>query len=126
MTLLIENIQNITLITVPGTTLDAGSAKAFKTAILPALLPEAKVILDLSELKFVDSSGLGAMLSSLRQLNGIGGDLKLCGMNKSIRSLFELVRMHRVFEIYNTRDEAIRSFETAAGAPGVAAPAREA
>ena len=117
MTLTIENIGSISFITVPGTTLDASSAKAFKTAIAPALVPAAKVVLDLSELKFVDSSGLGAMLSSLRQLNGVGGDLKLCGMNKPIRSLFELVRMHRVFEIYNTREEAIRSFETADPAP---------
>jgi len=112
MTLSIENIRNISVVTVPGTTLDASSAKDFKAAIQPVLLPEAKVILDLSQLKFVDSSGLGAMLSSLRQLNGAGGDLKLCGMNKSIRSLFELVRMHRVFEIFNTREEAARSFET--------------
>jgi anti-sigma B factor antagonist len=112
MNLSIDNIRDISVVTVPGTTLDASSAKDFKTAMLPVLLPGAKVILDLSQLKFVDSSGLGAMLSSLRQLNGVGGDLKLCGMNKSIRSLFELVRMHRVFEIYNTREEAAHSFET--------------
>jgi anti-sigma B factor antagonist len=74
------------------------------------LKPSARIILDLSQLKFVDSSGLGAMLSCLRQLNGVGGDLKLCGMTKSVRALFQLVRMHRVFEIFNDRDDAIRSF----------------
>lgn len=103
---------NITVIPVPGPTLDASSAKDLKVAMAPLLTANAKIILDLSQLKFVDSSGLGAMLSFLRQLNGMGGDLKLCGMSKPIRALFELVRMHRVFEIFNTREEAAASFGT--------------
>jgi len=110
MNLSIEDTEGIRLVTVPGETLDASNAKDFKAALMPSLVTGGKVILDLSKLKFVDSSGLGAMLSALRQLNGVSGDLKLCGMNKPIRALFELVRMHRVFEIYNTREEAVRSF----------------
>lgn len=105
-----ETFEDITVVTVPGETLDASNAKEFKGTVTPLLVPGAKVVLDLGKLKFVDSSGLGAMLSCLRQLNGIGGDLKLCGMAKPIRALFELVRMHRVFEILNTREEAVRSF----------------
>ncbi len=112
MNLTAEVIDNVSVITVPGETLDAGSAKDFKSAMAPFLTAGARLILDLSQLKFVDSSGLGAMLSALRQLNGMGGDLKLCGMNKPIRALFELVRMHRVFEIFNTREEAARSWST--------------
>ena len=69
------------------------------------------MIFDLAELRFVDSSGLGAILSSLRQLNANGGDLKLCGMSKPVRALFELVRMHKIFEIHETRDDAIRAFQ---------------
>jgi anti-sigma B factor antagonist len=64
----------------------------------------------MSELKFVDSSGLGAILSCLRQQNASGGELKLCGMLKPVRALFELVRMHRIFDMYNTREEAIMAF----------------
>ena len=70
-----------------------------------------KVIFDLSQLLFVDSSGLGAFLSALRTLNTQGGDLKLCGMTKQVRVLFELVRMHRIFEIFNTQEEALRAFD---------------
>ena len=69
------------------------------------------MVLDLSRLRFVDSSGMGAMLSCLRQLSAKGGDLKLCGMSKQVRGLFELVRMHRIFEIYGTREEAVHAFE---------------
>ena len=39
-----------------------------------------------------------------------GGDLKLCAMSKQVRAVFELVRMHRIFEIYPTKEEAVRAF----------------
>lgn len=68
-----------------------------------------RAVLDMSQLQFVDSSGLGAILSCLRELNKRDGDLSLCGLTKPVRTLFELVRMHRVFEIFNTREEAIRA-----------------
>jgi anti-sigma B factor antagonist len=105
-----ENTGNVAVVLIPGSTLDASNTKDFKAEIAPLLTQGARLIFDLSALKFVDSSGLGAMLSSLRQINGLGGDLKLCGMTKPVRALIELVRMHRVFEIYNTREEALRSF----------------
>jgi len=73
------------------------------------LEPCSKVVFDLRELRFVDSSGLGAILSCLRQLNAKGGDLKLCEMTKPVRALFELVRMHKIFDIYVTRGEALRA-----------------
>ena len=68
----------------------------FKRGIAPVLTASPKVIFEKgSELQFVDSTGLGTIVSCLKMLNGSGGDLKLCGMSKSIRALFELVRMHR-------------------------------
>jgi anti-sigma B factor antagonist len=105
-----ENAKEVAVVLIPGTTLDASNTKKFKSDVAPLATAGARVIFDLSNLKFVDSSGLGAMLSSLRQINGVGGDLKLCAMSKPVRALIELVRMHRVFEIYNTRQEALLSF----------------
>ena len=49
------------------------------------------------------------------------GDLKLCGMSKQVRALFELVRMHRIFDIYGTREEAVHAF-TAQPRPRLMAP----
>lgn len=105
-----EIVKSVAVVLLPGTTLDAGNTKEFKSGLTSLFTPGARIVFDLSNLKFVDSSGLGAMLSALRQINGLGGDLKLCAMSKPVRSLIELVRMHRVFEIYNTRQEALRSF----------------
>lgn len=91
--------------------LDAGNVKEFKKAMEPALTSTLKLVADISALQFVDSSGLGAFLSCLRRMNATGGDMKLCGMSKPVRALFELVRMHRIFDVFNTRDEAVRAFQ---------------
>lgn len=110
MNLTTENVGNVVVVTLPGEKLDAGNAKALKEELTAVLQPGAKLVFDLSQLRFVDSSGLGLLLSSLRQVHSTGGDLRLCGMQKAVRALFELVRMHRVFEIFATRDEARASY----------------
>jgi anti-sigma B factor antagonist len=87
--------------------LDASNVKAFKQAIDPVLTGHHLVLLDMSGLKFVDSSGLGALLSCLRAMTNKDGELRLFGMTKPVRALFELVRMHRVFGIYASEQEAL-------------------
>ena len=110
MQIITEQIDDVTVLHLEGKALDAGNSREFKSQIAPSLTAGARLILDLSNLKFVDSSGLGALLSCLRQVNALAGDLKLCGMIRPVRALFELVRMHRVFEIFNTQEEALRSW----------------
>lgn len=91
--------------------LDASTARAFKDAIKPLLIQDARLVLDLSKVEFIDSSGLGALVSCLRQAHAFGGEIKLTGLRKPARALFELVRMHRVFEVFNSAEEAITSYE---------------
>ena len=111
MQLGIEQVGAVAITTIPVEELDAGNVAEFKRDIAPLLEAHAKLVLDLSRLRFVDSSGLGAFISCLRKLNAKGGDLKLCGMSKPVRGVFELVRMHRVFDILATREDAVRAFE---------------
>jgi anti-sigma B factor antagonist len=54
------------------------------------------------------------VISCLRKLNARGGDLKLSGMSTDVRGVFELVRMHRVFDIFPTAGDAVRAFPQAA------------
>lgn len=91
-------------------TLDAGNSDEFKEAIAPVIAEGEKVAFDLRKVSFVDSSGCGALLSCLRKINASDGELKLYGVQKPVRTLFELVRMHRVVDIFNTRKEALGSF----------------
>ncbi len=107
----LDKIGDVTVVIVPAEELDAGHAGELKRELSPVLEANTKVVLDLSRLRFVDSSGLGCFLSCLRKLNAIGGDLKLCGMSQRVRMAFELVRLHRIFDIYDTKDQAVRAFE---------------
>ena len=54
------------------------------------------------------------MVSALRKVHAAGGELKLCGVSKPVCSLFELVRMDKVFEIFENVDDATASFEAVA------------
>ena len=112
MEIAVDKMDDVAVATMPVDELDASNAADFKRDIAPVLEANTRLVIDLSPLRFVDSSGLGAMLSCLRQLSAKGGDLKLCGMSKQVRSAFELVRMHRIFDIFGTREEAVRAFET--------------
>jgi anti-sigma B factor antagonist len=111
MQMRVEKIREVTVAAVPVEELDASNAAEFKRDIAPVIASGTKLVLDLSRLRFIDSSGLGAFISCLRKLHAKGGDLKLCAMSKQVRAVFELVRMHRVFDILDTADEAVRAFE---------------
>ena len=110
MELQAEMIRDVVVVTLPVEELDASNAGELKRDIAPLLDAHAKVVFDLVRLRFVDSSGLGSFLSCLRKLNAKGGDLKLCRVARPVRTVFELVRMHRVLDIYETRDDAVAAF----------------
>ena len=110
MELITESIGEITIVTLLAEELDAANAKWFKSRMLPVVEKSKKIILDMNHVQFVDSSGCGALLSSLRTVTGKGGDMKLANVQKSVQTLFELVRLHRIVEISEDRDTAIRSF----------------
>jgi anti-sigma B factor antagonist len=107
----VDRTDTVAIAVIPIDELDAGNAGEFKRDIAPVLQANTKLVLDLRHLRFVDSSGLGAMLSCLRQLSAKGGDLKLCSMSNQVRALFEIVRMHRIFDIYATKEEAVKAFQ---------------
>lgn len=99
------------IIEIETPTLNTSNVKAFKLEIQPFLETEKHIVLDLSNLTFVDSSGLGALLFCLKRLNQHDGDLKLCNITKPVRVLFELVRLHQIIEVFNSREEALASIQ---------------
>jgi phosphoserine phosphatase RsbU/P len=101
---------DVVVVSVQDGVLDASNVKRFRQEVAPALEPGSKVVFDLGEVQFIDSSGLGSILSCARQLRTGGGELKLCNLTQAVRTLFELVRMHRVLDTYATMDEAVESF----------------
>jgi anti-sigma B factor antagonist len=66
------------------------------------------ILLNMSEVEFIDSSGLGAIVSSLKRMKG-RGDLFICGLKETIMMMFNLTRMNRVFRIFESEQEAINT-----------------
>lgn len=89
--------------------IDASVATEFKGRIVDWInAGNTRIVLDLSHVDFIDSSGLGAIVSSLKTI-GNNGDLVICGIQETVMSLFKLTRMNRVFQIFPSQPEAIKA-----------------
>jgi anti-sigma B factor antagonist len=88
--------------------LDAAVAPAFRTAALEVVNGgERRVLLDLGAVDYLDSSGLGAMVSILKAV-GSGGQVCVCNAREPVLQLFKLTRMDRVFPIVGSVDEGVQ------------------
>ncbi len=105
-----DTINGIIVIHVISEMLDATNANQFKQNVQPYLNDNGRVLFDLKGLRYMDSSGLAAILYSLRVMRDRQGVLKVCDLHPSVRSLFELVRMHKIIDTYENCDLAIESF----------------
>lgn len=111
MQMTIEKADNVAIITPQVEFIDASNSQEFKQDVNSVLEANGKVVLDISQLRFVDSSGLGAILICRRKMVAAGGDLKLlCEKSKPVRMFFELVRMNRIIDMFTTRQEAMEAF----------------
>ena len=91
--------------------LDAASAKDLKNRVNHLVQENrVKLIVEMENVDFIDSSGLGSLVSSLRVVNERGGDVKVAGLQKQVRSIFELTRLHRIFGIFDDVEAAAKSF----------------
>jgi len=68
------------------------------------------VVVDLKQVRFIDSSGLGVLVSGFKNASTRQGTLKLSALQTQVKSMFELTRLHRVFDIFPTADDALDSF----------------
>ncbi len=72
-----------------------------------------RVVVDLTNVQLMNSSGLGMLVSALTTLRNVGGDLRLAQVSERIQSLFVITRLASVFKSYPTVDEAVASFDVA-------------
>lgn len=103
--------NGVLIIQLDSETLDAKQVPEFKEQVIQVLDSKGSnhVVFDLHKLQFIDSSGLGAFLSLFRYLNMKGGHLSLVAMSKSVKSIFELVSMQKIFDCHETIDLAVAS-----------------
>lgn len=69
-----------------------------------------KIVINLSKVTYVDSSGLATLVEILKNMRAYGGRLRLTNMSGKIKSLFEITKLEKLFEIIADEDEAISTF----------------
>ena len=105
-----EQSSEITIL-VTEEKLDALVASKFKDAVKKlASEGNSRILIDMGNTRFVDSAGCGALVASLRVLLRNNGDMKIARPSPQARTLFELTRLHRVFEIFDDVESAQSSF----------------
>jgi anti-sigma B factor antagonist len=86
-------------------------AEEFSSTLRKLISEEKKnIIIDLSETKYMNSSGLGMLISGYTTVKNSGGDLKLANVTAKIESLLVITKLSSVFENFSTVDEAVKSF----------------
>lgn len=90
--------------------LTAASVEAFRDQLATWQSAEPDVrnfVFDLSQVDFMDSAGLGSLIAVLKRVTERGGDMKLACLQKKPRMVFEITRAYKVFEIFDTVEEAL-------------------
>lgn len=104
-----ENVGNVLKVSLDGR-LVASCSEEFKEAMFDRLRDSKRVLMDLSKMAHIDSSGLGALVSVLQWINSAGGSLKLSGLQPRPKIVFDITKVYRVFDIYDTEEAALAAF----------------
>ncbi len=88
-----------------------GNRQELKQKVLDALEAGGKkFVIDFTKTGYIDSSGLGVLVSLSKKIREQGGDLRLAGLNEDLQTLFELTKLDTLFAITKTPEEALAAF----------------
>jgi len=69
-----------------------------------------KVVIDFSQVPYIDSSGLATLIELFQRLKKISGKLRICSVSEKVMSVFEITKLHKLFDIYDNQDQAMEDF----------------
>lgn len=106
-----RQVGDVTVIDAAGRITLGEGASAFRDMLRDlAAKGDKKLLLNLSEVSYIDSSGIGEMVSGFTTITNHGGHLKLVGLSKRVKDLLQITKLYTVFEVYDDEAAAIRSF----------------
>ena len=89
--------------------IDSANAAEIKAEALRLLGDAPDVVVDLSDVEFLDSAGVGVLVGLFKNARLRGGRARFCGLTPGVRSVLELIQLDRIFEIYDDVEAAVRS-----------------
>ena len=112
MELKTRRVGKITVCSPDQPKLDASNASDLKKAFIRIFVEESpSVILDLKDVSYLDSTGLGAILFGVRNSKNYGGQIKLVNPQPKVQKLIDIAQLGRVLEIFPSVEDALASFE---------------
>ena len=106
-----RQVGNVTVIDVAGRiTLGEGSSALRETLRDMVAKNQTKILLNLADVTYIDSSGIGELVSGYTTVTNTGGSLKLLNLNKRVKDLLQITKLYTVFEVHEDEAAAIRSY----------------
>ncbi len=110
MSFQVSKNDDVTLIEVEGQ-LIVGNRQDLKNQVMEQLEGgDLKFVIDFANTGYIDSSGLGVLVSLSKKIREQGGELRLSSLNDDLRTLFELTKLDTLFKITNDKEEALEGF----------------
>lgn len=107
-----KEIKGVTVVELEGNVMGGPDASALND-FLHKLITEEKnhVVVDLKEVSFINSSGLGMLIGGLTTMRHAGGELKLARASKKVENLLEMTKLLKVFDLHKNVNNAVASFK---------------
>jgi anti-sigma B factor antagonist len=106
-----RKVGDVTVIDAVGRITLGEGASSFRDAIRDLVTQgDRKLLLNLAEVTYIDSSGIGELVSGFTTVTNQGGQLKLLNLTKRIQDLLQITKLYTVFEVFDAENSAIRSF----------------
>jgi anti-sigma B factor antagonist len=107
-----RQVGKVTVVAAPGRMTGGEAADGFREAIRTAAgNGQKKVLVNLAQTSYIDSSGIGELVSGFTTLANQGGVLKLLKVTKRVKDLLQLSKLYSIFEVYDDEAKALASFQ---------------
>jgi anti-sigma B factor antagonist len=103
--------EDVAIVDVAGTITLGEGASALRDAIRGLVAKgHKKVLLNLSQVSYIDSAGIGELIAGYTSITNVGGTIKLLGLTKRVKDLLQITKLYTVFDVHEEEAHALRSF----------------
>ena len=104
-----RDVEDVTVL-YPRGFINAHTVRGFDAAIQEAIgRRRFRIVVSCEDLAYIASAGLGAMMGAIEEIRGSGGDLRLAGLNDTVRNIFEILGFNHLYRTYTSEAEAVES-----------------
>lgn len=107
-----SEMNEVTLLTIKGKLISIDDVEDLYQTIRAIINDDhKKILMDLKNVNWISSMGIGALMRCLTTIRNTGGDLKLSGVSDKVKNIFTITKLDSVFQVFSSLEEAIKSFD---------------